>query len=308
MGRDQHSGTGCRGPRAPAVVAAHRRPPAPRAAGAAAIAASRSAPSRAYGASAAAGSARTTRVLPGGQRGEPLADQVPQPAPDLVADHGVADRLGHDEAGAGRCGGSAPASRAGSGEVVAVSPAVAGRSGARRRRHGRRVGHRGPLRRSRCCAAVAARRPARLPSPRTGPVGSGRQAGRGPWRGGSRGWRGRHGCACAAGSRGSSRAGGCSAGRCACSRQALRFRTPRARDRRGRVVVQATSAVAHDRCCPAMRNLGDAGKRRGQQAPITLAEGERAAAPAYAGAAMTVKQPTPAAVAASPARPKGGFH
>ena len=42
---------------------------------------------------------------------------------------------------------------------------------------------------------------------------------RGPWRGGWRGWRGRHGYACAAGNRGSSHDGGCSAGKCACSRQ-----------------------------------------------------------------------------------------
>ena len=47
---------------------------------------------------------------------------------------------------------------------------------------------------------------------------------RDPWRGGWRGWRGRHGYACAAGNRGSSRAGGCSAGRCACSRQNSVFR------------------------------------------------------------------------------------
>jgi hypothetical protein len=42
---------------------------------------------------------------------------------------------------------------------------------------------------------------------------------RDPWSGGWRGSNGRHGCACAAGSRGSSRDGGCSAGRCAYSRQ-----------------------------------------------------------------------------------------
>jgi len=37
------------------------------------------------------------------------------------------------------------------------------------------------------------------------------------------GWHGQHACACAAGSRGSSRGGGCSAGRCACSRQVLQI-------------------------------------------------------------------------------------
>ena len=42
---------------------------------------------------------------------------------------------------------------------------------------------------------------------------------RGPWCDAKPGWPVRHGCACAAGSRGSWHAGGCSAGRCACSRQ-----------------------------------------------------------------------------------------
>ena len=44
------------------------------------------------------------------------------------------------------------------------------------------------------------------------------RARRGPCGGGRRGWRGRRGCACAAGTRGSSPGGGCWAGRCACSR------------------------------------------------------------------------------------------
>lgn len=44
-----------------------------------------------------------------------------------------------------------------------------------------------------------------------------RTDGRDPCCGGTRGSRGRHGCAYAAGSRGSSRDDGCSAGRCACS-------------------------------------------------------------------------------------------
>ncbi len=45
-----------------------------------------------------------------------------------------------------------------------------------------------------------------------------RRARRGPCGGGRRGWRDRRGCACAGGSRGSWTDGGCSAGRCACSR------------------------------------------------------------------------------------------
>ena len=211
--------------------------------------------------SAAAGRARTTSVLPAGSSVEPLPDQVPQPAPDPVADHRVADGLGHDEAGAGRRGGcsaSVPRRlRRGRARVRGR-----GRSGGRRRRRGRRVGHRGPLRRSRCCAAVAARPPARLPtSPDRTRSASGRQAWCGPWRDGSRGWRGRHGCACAAGSRGSSRAGGCSAGRCACSRQALRFRTPRATGSPG-----SCGGPGHLGGGPRSVLPGDAGPRRGGDA------------------------------------------
>lgn len=41
---------------------------------------------------------------PGGQSGEALPDQVPQPAANSVPDDGVANRLGDDEAGAGWCG------------------------------------------------------------------------------------------------------------------------------------------------------------------------------------------------------------
>ena len=86
-------------------------------------------PSRAYDASAAAGSARTTSVLPAGSAGQPLADQVPQPAADLVADHGGADGLGDDEAGAGRCGGlSAPVLRAGSGGVSRCRSGLSGQA------------------------------------------------------------------------------------------------------------------------------------------------------------------------------------
>jgi len=49
-----------------------------------------------------------------------------------------------------------------------------------------------------------------------------RRAGCDPWTGGQRRSPGRPACACAAGSRVSSRDDGCSAERCACSRQALR--------------------------------------------------------------------------------------
>lgn len=51
------------------------------------------------------------------------------------------------------------------------------RSDGRRPRHARRVGHRGPPRRSQCCAADAARRSARLSTPcRSDLAASGRQA------------------------------------------------------------------------------------------------------------------------------------
>ena len=53
-----------------------------------------------------------------------------------------------------------------------------------------------------------------------------------PWRGGSPGWRGRRGCACADGSRASWRGDGCWAGRCACSR-----RTPLGKGERSRAAV-----------------------------------------------------------------------
>ena len=129
--------------------------------------------------------------------------------PDLVTGHGTADRLGNDKAGTRRLidcrlidqqvnddgappGAAATANRCG--EVCATPQSV------RRGQHD-----------------YLAFRPDRR---RLRPT-----ACRGPWLGGRRGRRGRHGCACAAGNRGSSHAGGCSAGRCACSRLRLRLRT-----------------------------------------------------------------------------------
>lgn len=57
--------------------------------------------------------------------------------------------------------------------------------------------------------------------------------GRDPCHGGTRGSRGRHGSACADGNRGSSRDGGCSAGRCACSLGGSRNACCLTRDRCG---------------------------------------------------------------------------
>jgi hypothetical protein len=73
-----------------------------------------------------------------------------------------------------------------------------------------------PARRpERIAAANSLRRLRRCPAASTTTLR--RRDGRVPWPDAKRGSRDRHGCACAAGSRGSSRAGGCSAGRCACS-------------------------------------------------------------------------------------------
>jgi hypothetical protein len=69
------------------------------------------------------------------------------------------------------------------------------------------------LRRSRCAAASTITWAFRPDRRRLRPT-----ACRDPWCGGQKGWHARPGCACAAGSRGSWHAGGCSAGRCACSR------------------------------------------------------------------------------------------
>ena len=224
-GRDQHLGTGCRRARAASARCRHRdrRPRGDRAA---AMAASRSAaepgvrtPRPRRAAPGRPGccrrAARSAARGPGAAAGAGPCCGPPRCRPPWTrrSRRGSVRRLLRTE------------SRAGSGEVVAVGRRSAARSGGPRRRHGRRVGHREPLRRSRAApqSLRGGQHDCHVPGParRLRPTG-----GRGPWRDGSRGWRGRHGCACAAGSRGSSRAGGCSAGRCACSRQALRFRTP----------------------------------------------------------------------------------
>jgi hypothetical protein len=130
-------------------------------------------------------------------------DQVPKSPAHPVTDHRLAHGLGHDKAGACRGGlrrlidkqmddhrvapGPAPTANC-RGEVSATPQSL------RRGQHDY-LGFRPDRRRLKPTAC------------------------RDPWRGEWRGWRGRHGCACAAGNRGSSRAGGCSAGRCACSRQ-----------------------------------------------------------------------------------------
>jgi hypothetical protein len=150
-----------------------------------------------------------------GQPAETVPNQVPQSPSHPVPDHGVADGLAHDETHPGRlvsapggrrraCLGSAGrGSRPGldlgavhqrvhhqSGAPGSASPTdhqaevlAAGEPGGRRE-HGTRVVRRTVAR---------------------GPCGAGRPGSRGP-----------RGCACAAGTRGSWRDGGCWAGRCAC--------------------------------------------------------------------------------------------
>ena len=150
----------------------------------------------------------------GRQSSQPRPDQMPQPTPYRVADDRITHGLRDDEPGARgsrhrnagiaglpgrrdqqmdhkRASAGPPASAYGSGEVGTVPYALFGGQ------HG--------------CYISA------TPAQAVRPTG-----GRGPWRDGWRGWPGRHAYASAAGSRGSSRGGGCSAGRCACSRQSLR--------------------------------------------------------------------------------------
>ncbi len=171
---------------------------------AAASAAARSAPSCGVrGWVAAAGSTRTTTSVPGASGSVAARTRWRRRRRTRLRITAVTHGLGHDE--------TRPGQRRGAG--ARRRSVVAGQRGARPGRRGRPAGHAGWRRRSRRCAAVAG-----LPRASVSPVSVVRPRGdRAPWRGASRGWRGRPGCACAAGSRGSSRAGGCSAGTCACS-------------------------------------------------------------------------------------------
>ena len=137
------------------------------------------------------------------QIGEAGPDQVTQAPADLVTDHRVAHGLGHDKAGARRGGLHRLIGKKVDDHRVAPGPAPTANS----------CGEVGATPQS-LCRGQHDYLDIRPDQRRLRPT-----ACRGPWRGGWRGWRGRHGCACAAGNRGSSRAGGCSAGRCACSRQ-----------------------------------------------------------------------------------------
>ena len=142
----------------------------------------------------------------GWQPTEPLADQVAQSSFHKVADNGIADALRHDKTGthtACRFGGRVRGHRVGRHQVhhERTTPGTATTTD----RRGELTTTPETLRRGQHPMPLAALRP---------------RGGCGPWTGAPRGSRARRGCACAAGSRGSSRAGGCSAGRCACSRRA----------------------------------------------------------------------------------------
>lgn len=255
-GSCQHTGTECAGSGPPGHPAHSGRRPERRGRRAAARAASRSAASRSYVRSAAPGSARTTRVVPAGSvvnRSRTRCRNRRRTLLRTTAPPTALETTKPARAGAESC--SVPAGRTGSG--VAVSGPTDGEADGRSRwtttaplparRPPRTATANSPLRRSRCAAASTT-----STSPGPGRSALRPTGGHGPWRDGSKGWRGRRGYACAAGSRGSSRAGGCSAGRCACSRQALRLRTSPGRSTTGSDggPPSTTERVAYGRCCP----------------------------------------------------------
>ena len=166
----------------------------------------------------------------GGRAARCDPDQVPEPPFHHVTDDGVADGLGHDEAGPRRLDGarSGPAQtrrRRVRGCLLAPASMVDCRSDAPRGLRDRRGDRYEWWRRSLRAApqTLSGRQHDCLPNGPRRLRPSRPPGGRAPWRDAPTGWHGRHGCACAAGSRGSSRAGGCSAGRCACSRRASVF-------------------------------------------------------------------------------------
>jgi hypothetical protein len=221
----QHSGTECR--RAgQAGIRDHVRRLGRRCGPlAAASAASRSAPSRAYDRSAAPGSARTTSRLPGGR--SPSRSRTRCRSRRRTALRTTAPPTARDTTNPARAGGGCVSAPVRAGFVIIASSWVSAESRCTTmtprvaRRPERTAAPKSILRRSRCAAGST-------DGYRSGdPPGLRPTGGCGPWSGGWRRWPDRPGCACAAGNRGSSRAGGCSAGTCACSRQALRLRTPR---------------------------------------------------------------------------------
>jgi hypothetical protein len=62
---------------------------------------------------------------------------------------------------------------------------------------------------------------------------------------------------------------------------------------RGRLVVQATSTVASDRCCPTTRVLGDARKRPRTASTHHPSRGRESSRSSLRRGAMTVKHHTP---------------
>ncbi len=137
----------------------------------------------------------------GREAAEAGSDQVPELTAYAVADHGARRRRAR------------PRSRHAGGVSRRHRPDRSGRP------RGARPARFGPLppvrpRPARSVAAKSERRRNRAPAGST-PVRP--RAASDPWPGGRPGWRDRRGCASAGGTRGSSPADGCSAGRCACS-------------------------------------------------------------------------------------------
>ena len=166
-------------------------------------AASRSAPRVWNDAEAAAGSARTTNRAPAGRVGSSGRTRCRSRRRTLLRTTALPTAL--DTTKPARAVEACAATSRSRWTTKVPRPA---------RRPPRTAAAKSVLRRSRCAAGSTTTWAFRPDRCRLRPT-----ACRGPWNGGTPGWTGRHGCACAAGSRGSSRAGGCSAGRCACSRQ-----------------------------------------------------------------------------------------
>lgn len=163
-----------------------------------------------------------------------MAHQVPQPALDAVPDDRAADGLADHEPHKGRV--LRIASRAQVGDQGGASCALSSADSARELLA---TAHTGSGRQHEWTCFLTDTGPGTAIARRSVPTGEEtthralravrRTAPRGPCGGGRRGSHGRPACACAAGSRGSSRGDGCSAGKYACSRVGSRLEFTRTR-------------------------------------------------------------------------------
>ena len=141
----------------------------------------------------------------------------------------------------------------------------------------------------RSVAVKSARRRSRDPAGSTSVRPRGASA---PWSAGRPGSRGRHGCACAGGTRGSSRDGGCWAGTCACSLVGSR--------REGRAVLERRLVLGS--------GVDDADRRAQIHRPAQTVGGGQAAAAVARGDPVTVRAAdAPGQTPPAPA-PSGGDH